>query len=81
MLTPSLMLLKKVLAMTNPNDAYPEIRTYLEIMNRAQSGPFTGMLGVVAAKAKVSEGELREIVLDGKAISDEIAAAIAAIIE
>ena len=58
-------------------DNYPEIRKYLEIMSRQKTGRGIGLLGVVAARAKVAEGDLREIVEEGKPISDAIAAAVA----
>lgn len=68
--------------MTAPTEgAYPNIRAYLERENKVVTGRGVGMLGVVAARAKVSEGELREIVEDGKEISDDIANAIALVVE
>lgn len=58
-------------------DTYPEIRKYLEVMSRQKTGRGIGLLGVIAARAKVAEGDLREIVEEGRSISDEIAAAVA----
>ena len=58
-------------------DTYPEIRKYLEVMNRQSTARGTGLLCIVAAQAKVSEGDLRAIVEEGEPISDEIAAAVA----
>ena len=63
------------------DDKYPNIRTYLEREHGILTGRGTGALCIVAALAKVSEGELREIVEEGKPISDEIAEAIALITE
>jgi hypothetical protein len=62
------------------NKLYPEIRKYLEIQSRITTPRGTGLLCIVAARAKVSEGDLHDIV-DGGPISDEIAAAVANIIE
>ena len=70
------MLSKMDSAMTKA-DPYPEIRKYLEIMSRLDTGRGIGLLGVVTARAKVAEGDLREIVEQGKPISDEIAAKVA----
>jgi hypothetical protein len=57
-----------------------EIRSYLEEQNKTVTGRGVGTLCVVAALAKVPEGELRDIV-DGAEISDEIAAAILPVME
>lgn len=57
-------------------ELYPEIRKYLELMAEAKTGRGTGLLCVVAARANVAEGDLRDIV-DGGPISDEIASAVA----
>ena len=57
-----------------------EIRSYLEEQAEIITGRGQGLLCIVAARAKVSEGELHEIVA-GKNISDDIAAAISALME
>lgn len=68
--------------MTNRNEGrYPNIRAYLERENKVVTGRGVGTLCVVAARAKVSEGELRAIVEDGVEISDEIANALAYVTE
>ena len=75
-----LVLIQSSLTMS-VSDSYPEIRSYLELMNRESTVRGTGLLCIVAARARVGEGELREIVEDGKPISDVIAAAVASQIE
>lgn len=63
--------------MSDPVDPYPEIRQYLEIMARMETARGIGMLDVVAARAKVAEGDLRDIVENGTPIDDRTAAAVA----
>lgn len=62
------------------NGKHPEVRAYLEAENERVTGRGKGCLCIVAAIAKVGEGELRDIVEDGKVISDEIATAVSKVI-
>ena len=48
--------------------AYPDVRMFLQGESHN--------LRIVAARTRLAEGELREIVEDGKEISDEVAKAI-----
>lgn len=58
------------------DDRYPEIRRYLEV----QANTSRGMLCVVAARTRLPEGDLHDIVA-GEDISDEIAKALRPLVE
>lgn len=76
-LTP--LLTASVLTMSHSR-RYANLRKYLEQEANAETARGKNLLCVVAARAKVSEGELQEIV-DGGEISDEIANALALVTE
>lgn len=66
--------------MSMPDAKYDNIRQYLEREANASTARGKNLLCVVAARAKVSEGELQDIV-DGAEITDEMAAALALVTE
>jgi hypothetical protein len=68
-------------APTDERPDYSNLVAYLKREAEAETARGKGLLCIVAARAKVSEGELRDIVEGRVEMSDEIANALALVVE